>query len=71
MQDNRSGAVWLQQVFSRSVVLLLALTALAKLYSAAGEARILAVWDPSVPLTNRELSLGVGLNGTGGGGASG
>lgn len=34
---------------------------MAKLYSAAGEARILAVRDPLLLLTNRELLLAAGL----------
>lgn len=49
------------RLYCRSAALVLVLTALAKLWSATGEARILGLRDPLLPLTNRELLLGAGL----------
>jgi hypothetical protein len=43
------------------VAVLLVLTAGAKLFSAAGEGRILAAPDPLLRLSNREVLIGVGL----------
>ncbi|MCX8089394.1 MAG: hypothetical protein N3I86_00435 [Verrucomicrobiae bacterium] len=51
-----------ENVYLQFAGVLLALTALAKLYSAAGEARILAVRDPVLLLlSNRGVLMAVGL----------
>ncbi len=51
----------LLSAFIRSTAILLLLTAAAKLYSAAGTARVLTATDPLFHLPNRELMLIVGM----------
>ena len=50
-----------EKLFVRSAAALLLLTALAKLYSAFGSARILTALDPMMHLCYRQIMVGVGL----------
>jgi hypothetical protein len=57
-KKDTASATNIYLLFAASLLLR---TPLAKLWSAAGEARILAVRDPLLLRTNRELLIGVGL----------
>lgn len=58
---RKAGPISAENVYLLFAIVLLAGTAVAKLYSAAGEARILGLRDPLLLLTNRELLMVVGL----------
>lgn len=57
----KPGLISAANIYLLLVAVLLGVTAFAKLYSAAGEARILTLSDPLFLLTNREVLMAVGL----------
>jgi hypothetical protein len=59
--QREAGMRRAETIFIRSVIVILAFTALAKLISASGGARALEATDPLLMLTHRQVFLSVGI----------